>query len=69
MSVLGSTDGLLDEGGTLGCLLLGGFLLQELVDGLLVVGLGLAETVDTACQGVIPGLAGTLVLLCHRSLG
>ena len=60
-SVLGAADLLLDEG-----LLrrLGGgwgLLLEELVDGLLVVSLGLAEAVDSARQGVVPRLACVLV--------
>ena len=66
-SVLGSSDGFLNKGRGLGNLFLGCRFLQELVDSLLVVGLGLAETVNTAGQSVVPGLAGVLVL-SHCSL-
>ena len=66
-SVLGSSDSFLNKGGGLGNLFLGCRFLQALVDSLLVVGLGLAETVNTAGQSVVPGLAGVLVL-SHCSL-
>merc|ERR1712227_49167 len=46
--------------------LLGGLLLDELVDGLLVVSLGLTETVNTAFQSVISGLTNVLIFGCHR---
>jgi hypothetical protein len=62
-SILGASNGLLDEGGLLGGRRLGnGLLLQELVDGLLVVRLGLAKTVHAATQGVVSGLTNVLVL-------
>ena len=48
--------------------LLGGLLLDELVDGLLVVSLGLTETVNTAFQSVISGLTNVLIFGCHRRL-
>ena len=43
-------------------------LLRELVDGLLVVSLGLTETVYTALQSVISGLTNVLIFRCHRRL-
>ena len=67
-SVLGSIDLLFNKGrcGLDG--LLGSLLLDELVDGLLVVSLGLTETVYTALQSVISGLTNVLIFRCHRRL-
>merc|ERR1712066_199854 len=65
-SVLGSIDLLFNKGrcGLDG--LLGSLLLDELVDGLLVVSLGLTETVHSALQSVISGHTNVLIFRCHR---
>lgn len=47
--------------------LLGSLLLDELVDGLLVISLGLAEAVDPAFQSVVSGLTNVLIF-CHGRL-
>ena len=67
-SVLRSIDLLLNKGRCRLGGLLSGLLLDELIDGLLVVSLGLTETVNTAFQSVISGLTNVLIFGCHRRL-
>ena len=67
-SVLGSIDGLFNESRCRLDGLLGGLLLDELIDGLLMVSFGLTETVNTAFQSVISGLTNVLIFRCHRRL-
>ena len=47
--------------------LLGSLLFGELVDGLLMISLGLAKAVNSAFQGIISGLTNVLVF-CHGRL-
>ena len=61
-SVLGATNLLLDEGGLGGSTLFGGLLLNELVDGLLVIGLARPEPDNAGLQLVVSGLALVLIL-------
>merc|ERR1719151_62126 len=62
VTILGSTDLLLDKDGGLSDLLSDSRLLCELVDGLLVVGGAPAEPVHAALKSVVPGLPRVLVL-------
>ena len=67
-TVLSSINLLFDKGGGGFHGLLGSLLLDELVDGLFVISLGLTEAVDSAFQSIISGLTNILVFGCHRRL-